>query len=243
MTWTIIKPFADSEMQRKAQWCADMLDAAPPSADVLGVSIEGIVAQSALETGWGRYVVGQHNLYGIKATPDWTGKRVLVKTREVLDGQSVMESDWFRDYDSFADSIADHLAFLQQNTIYRDAGVFARMGDRLYFQALKNAGYATDPDYASSNLAVCDTIRSVFEPRMVQGKNVPGLPPQAPAPRWLMIGCQGADVVALQIALGINDPDGVFGRVTQAVLQSWQAAHGQQADGVAGDKTRAALKL
>ncbi len=251
--------WADGEMNRKGRWVADMMTGSQTSAARLKVSPEAIVAQAAQETGWGAHVVGQHNLFGIKADESWQGPKVLVRTREVINGQPVMIDDWFRDYPSFADSIADQLAFLQANHNYVDAGVFAGMGDVLYFQALQAAGYATDPHYAVNLIAVRDTVRSYFLPRIVIEGDVvstPAAPPPAtspPAPasivgkhRWLMIGMAGTDVLQVQKKLGFAGPDhldGRFGKDTRAAVIDFQRARPYvgEADGIVGDKTWAAF--
>lgn len=157
----VTKSYGDQHMQKIAEWTATMLDAAEESAKEIGCSPEAIVAQAALETGWGRSAIG-FNIFGIKANGGWTGKKQLVTTREVLNGQSVMMQDWFRDYDNFADSFADHFQFLKENTRYAD--VFDpndSMSDAEYFRRLAADGYATDPNYASSLVEMLGSVKSL----------------------------------------------------------------------------------
>ena len=258
MTWRLIRAWPDPEMQRKALWVAAMMDAAPPTAAKLRVTPLAIVAQSATETGWGAHLVGQHNLFGIKVGVGWTGARVLVHTREVFNGQSVMIDDWFRDYPSFAESIADHLSFLEQNSIYRTAGVFDGMGDLAYFYALQHAGYATDPNYAIQLNAVENTARDYFlrymtdQPLSDSGPaadSVVAVAPPLVTPakhRWLLVGMRGNDVLELQQDLGFKGDaaDGWFGKDTRAAVMKFQNDnHLADVDGVVGDKTWAALDL
>ena len=102
-------------------------------------------------------------MFGIKATQDWAGERMLVHTREVIRGQSVMIDDWFRDYPTLDDGIADHFRFLSENRRYEQAGVFDpgnTKSDEDYFRALQRAGYATDPHYAESLMAVVRTVQN-----------------------------------------------------------------------------------
>lgn len=67
--------------------------------------------------------------------------------------------------------------------------------------------------------------------------------PAAPAaPRVLRKGCRGADVVALQTALGIA-PDGDFGPMTDQAVRLFQADRGLMVDGVVGAMTRLALEI
>ena len=56
----------------------------------------------------------------------------------------------------------------------------------------------------------------------------------------LRVGSRGAEVAALQKALGIT-ADGSFGPGTEKALKEWQQAQGLTADGVAGPKTLAKL--
>lgn len=59
-------------------------------------------------------------------------------------------------------------------------------------------------------------------------------------PRAMKQGDEGADVTALQSALGI-DADGIFGSATQFAVRLFQSTHGLVADGIAGTMTRNAL--
>ncbi|MCW5737989.1 MAG: glucosaminidase domain-containing protein [Enhydrobacter sp.] len=246
MTWRVLRTWPDPEMQRRALWVAAMMDAARATADAIGISCQAIVAQAALETGWGKSLVGTHNLFGIKASAAWTGKRVLVPTREVIDGRTVFLNDWFRDYDSFAESIADHLSFLKTNSRYRAAGVFDRKGDAEYFRALQRAGYATDPNYATQLMAVRDTISTYFLAHMTEDPRVSEPPPAVvPAARrpWLAIGAHGAAVIELQRLLRFApaDQDGWFGAVTRVGVMRFQNDNGLDVDGIVGDRTWAKL--
>src|SRR5882762_6003626 len=103
-------------MDRKT-WTLQMIEAAKPTAKLLGISPEAVVAQAALESAWGASAIG-FNLFGIKAGSSWKGKKKLVTTQEVINGERVTIDDWFRDYDSYADSIKDHFQFLKDNSRY-----------------------------------------------------------------------------------------------------------------------------
>jgi len=216
------------------------LTAAEATALKLKVSPAAIVAQAALESGWGQSRVGNCNLFGIKADHAWTGAKVKVRTREFLAGEWEEEDDWFRDYPDYAACIADHLAFLSQNERYRDAGVFDGKGDAAFFEALQRAGYATDPHYAESLIAIENTVMTYFMPHL--SSDGTSFPPIPPTPRTMLIGCSGADVAALQRKLGISD-DGVFGPQTASAIREAQKYHGLQADGIVGPATRAAIGL
>lgn len=150
--------------QQRAAWVARMLPGAEPTALKLGISPEAVVAQAALETGWGRAAIG-NNIFGIKDHPNdsWHGKYQEVVTWEDSNGAApggeVQVVARFRDYDSLAESFADHFRFLEENGRYRAAGVFSRGGDEAYFAALQRAGYATDPAYAAKLGSILRTVK------------------------------------------------------------------------------------
>lgn len=156
--YKIMRMPANSGDQVRAKWVAKLMPGAEATAQGIGVSPEAIIAQAALETGWGKAAIG-NNIFGIKAAGGWTGKTQDVQTWEHIDGQNVQMVDRFRDYDSIADSFADHFKFLQENSRYRNAGVFSRQGDEAYFAALQRAGYATDPGYAAKLGSILRTVK------------------------------------------------------------------------------------
>ena len=132
---------------------AALWPAAQASAHELGVDPRVLIAQAALETGWGRSVLQQgdgrssHNLFNIKAGESWEGGRVNVATLEYRDGVAMKERANFRVYDSFKDSFADYVELIKSQPRYRDA--LANAGDpRQFVNELQRAGYATDPRYA-----------------------------------------------------------------------------------------------
>ena len=132
----------------------EITPAAKETAERLGVPAVALVAQAALETGWGQHMVADgdgrssNNLFNIKAhSADWQGDAVRVPTLEYRDGIPQREMADFRAYDSVADSFADYADFLERNPRYREALEVG--GDpQEYVEALQRAGYATDPQYA-----------------------------------------------------------------------------------------------
>jgi hypothetical protein len=240
--WSIAKPVTNPELRTRVQWVADMLNASERIAAKIGISPEAVVAQAALESGWGASKQGQFGLFGQKADPSWKGNKVLCRTREFVNGDYIVIDDWFRDYTSLQDCIEDHFKFLDQNSRYRDAGVFDRKGDEHFFFALQKAGYATDPHYANSLIAVQDTIADYFMPYLTTASVV--RPPRA----LLMMGSSGPDVSTLQSALAAlgwykGTVDGRFGPITYNAVVAFQKAKVLAVDGVVGDETLQALKL
>lgn len=157
IVYRIIKPATNSGDKARMEWVAKLMPGAEPTARKLGISPEAIIAQAALETGWGKAAIG-NNIFGIKAA-GWNGKTQSVLTWEHINGQNVQIMDEFRDYDSIADSFADHFSFLEKNSRYKKAGVFEAKGDVAYFEALQRAGYATDPAYAAKLSSILNTVK------------------------------------------------------------------------------------
>jgi len=118
-----------------------------------GIAPSFIVAQAALESGWGasepKNADGSpsHNLFGVKAGPGWRGAVAESPTTEYVDGAAAPSVEKFRSYGSYAEAFADYAALLKGSPRY--AGVLRQGGDAAGFaRALQDAGYATDPMYA-----------------------------------------------------------------------------------------------
>lgn len=119
-----------------------------------GIPAKFMLAQAALETGWGRKEIlaadgsTSHNLFGIKAGNGWKGRVVEAVTTEYVDGMPQKRVEKFRAYDSYADSFRNYANLLRSNPRYQS--VLANAADVAGFaQGLQRAGYATDPNYAA----------------------------------------------------------------------------------------------
>ncbi|MFG3452700.1 flagellar assembly peptidoglycan hydrolase FlgJ [Stutzerimonas stutzeri] len=139
-----------------AEFIATMLPMAEKAAKRLGVEPRFLVAQAALETGWGKSMIKQkdgsnsHNLFGIKAN-GWSGESAKVTTTEYVNGKATKQVAGFRAYDSFEQSFNDYVRLLENNERYKPAIQVASVsGDSERFvNELQRAGYATDPQYAN----------------------------------------------------------------------------------------------
>ncbi|CAM3226045.1 flagellar rod assembly protein/muramidase FlgJ [Ectopseudomonas mendocina] len=135
------------------EFVATMLPMAEAAAEKIGVDPRYLVAQAALETGWGKSIIrtgdGQssHNLFGIKSHNSWDGESARVLTTEYKGGKAVREAANFRAYDSYAQSFDDYVSFLQNNGRYEKALNVTENPER-FVKELQQAGYATDPNYA-----------------------------------------------------------------------------------------------
>ncbi|HTH44910.1 MAG TPA: flagellar assembly peptidoglycan hydrolase FlgJ [Oxalicibacterium sp.] len=131
-----------------------------------GIPAKFMLGQAALESGWGKHVIkradgsSSHNLFGIKAGPNWKGKTVEAVTTEYVHGVKQKRVEKFRAYDTYADSFRDYAKLLRSNPRYEK--VLANASDLKGFaQGLQRAGYATDPHYAAKLQHIINSNLSV----------------------------------------------------------------------------------
>jgi len=151
----------EPELDTPEQFIHHLMPHAERAARKLGVQPQVLLAQAALETGWGQAVItprdgkSSHNLFNIKADHRWGGEQVAKQTLEYRDGVARKELAAFRSYDSFADSFDDYADFLMSSPRYREA--LSHAGESVEFtRELQKAGYATDPEYASKINRIID---------------------------------------------------------------------------------------
>ncbi|CAE6953139.1 Flagellar rod assembly protein muramidase FlgJ [Vibrio sp. B1REV9] len=135
------------------------------AAKALGVEPSLLLAQAALETGWGQKVVknargSSNNLFNIKADRSWQGDKVTTQTLEFHDNTPVKETAAFRSYSNYQDSFNDYVRFLNENPRYETA-LQQRGNSESFIRGIHNAGYATDPDYSNKVLQVKQKIESM----------------------------------------------------------------------------------
>lgn len=165
-----VPPEPSAQVGSKAAFIESILPAARKAAEALGVSPRAVLAQAALETGWGRAIPrgsdgrSSHNLFGIKANERWSGPRVDQMTTEYVGGVAQRQVESFRAYASPAESIADHARLLARSSRY---AAVRGTGDDIaaYGSALQQGGYATDPNYARKLEAVADTVDRILAGR------------------------------------------------------------------------------
>ncbi|KJV07090.1 flagellar assembly peptidoglycan hydrolase FlgJ [Methylocucumis oryzae] len=132
---------------------------AEQAARELGVAPKALLAQAALETGWGKSCLRQrdgsntYNLFNIKADKSWTGKQTKVAALEFDQGVAKKVNSGFRSYASYQESFQDYVKFIKSNPRYHDALQHAGNPAR-YMHELQQAGYATDPRYAEKVMQI-----------------------------------------------------------------------------------------
>lgn len=113
------------------------------------------IAQAILESGWGRYCIGQFNYFGRK----WNGwgNYVRQQTTEYINGEYVTIYDKFQSYESLEEAIRDWCILITEEPAYADALAEWRnrwvVEDFVYVLA---PVYATDPDYARKIVATIE---------------------------------------------------------------------------------------
>ncbi|WP_124424491.1 flagellar assembly peptidoglycan hydrolase FlgJ [Pseudomonas orientalis] len=147
------------------EFVATMLPMAKAAAARIGIDPKYLVAQAALETGWGKSVMraedgsSSHNLFGIKAGQSWQGGQARAITSEFRDGAMVKETAQFRSYSSYQDSFHDLVTLLQSNDRYKEV-VKSADNPEQFVRELQKAGYATDPAYASKISQIARNMNS-----------------------------------------------------------------------------------
>jgi peptidoglycan hydrolase FlgJ len=160
--------------QHAAQFVSQVMPTIQRAAQTLGVNPLGLLAQAALETGWGQRMprtadgTPSLNMFGIKAGEEWRGARAVADTVEFNGGVATQRRTAFRAYGSIEESANDFAQLLQHSPRYRDA--IAAGGDaQAYIQSIANSGYATDPDYGNklNQILNSSTLRTALNSRVI----------------------------------------------------------------------------
>jgi len=162
-----------STAQHAAQFVQQVLPTIRRAAQSLGVNPLGLLAQAALETGWGqrmpRTADGSPslNMFGIKAGEEWSGARATADTLEFNGGVATQRRTAFRAYDSIEESVKDFANLLSSSPRYREA-VAGGGSAQAYIQGIARSGYATDPDYGNklNQILNSSTLRTALNVRV-----------------------------------------------------------------------------
>ncbi|EMM6514681.1 MULTISPECIES: flagellar assembly peptidoglycan hydrolase FlgJ [Enterobacter] len=152
-----------------------LLRPAQEAAAQSGLHPHLILAQAALESGWGKREIPaadgspSHNLFGIKATGDWRGKTTEITTTEYINGVKQKVKAAFRVYDSYEHALKDYAALLTKNPRYR--GVAQSASPEQGAKALQAGGYATDPAYAKKLITIIQKVKGDIQQGVNAYKN------------------------------------------------------------------------
>jgi flagellar protein FlgJ len=146
------KEIPEKEFNSPEDFVKKLWSIAADAAKKIEVDPKVLLAQAALETGWGKSIpkspngTSSHNLFGIKAEKNTTTPKVFVNTIEYIDGILTKGKAFFKSYSTIQDSFKDYVDLLKipryQDVIKNSKNI------EEYIDALQKAGYATDPDYS-----------------------------------------------------------------------------------------------
>lgn len=159
-------PFTDNQQENEAQSHQQFIERLVPHAQELqdgyGVLPSIILGQAILESNWGKSTLASkyNNLFGIKAYGDQ--KKVSLETKEFVNEEWITIQGDFKVYDSWEQSMDDHTQLFVQGVDWNPAlyeKVITATNYQEAAQALKDAGYATDPGYAQKIIQVIETYQ------------------------------------------------------------------------------------
>ncbi|MTD25402.1 flagellar assembly peptidoglycan hydrolase FlgJ [Erwinia sorbitola] len=150
-----------------SDFIATLSQPARAASEQSGIPHHLILAQAALESGWGQRQIltrdgkPSYNVFGIKATGSWQGKTTDIMTTEYENGEAKKVKQKFRVYDSYFDALNDYVKLLSNNPRY--AAVTKASTAEQGAQALQAAGYATDPKYAQKLVGMIQQFKNMGE--------------------------------------------------------------------------------
>lgn len=174
---SVVKP---EDLRSPEMFIRKLWPLAENAAQELGVKPQVLLAQAALETGWGKSVIqradgsSSFNLFNIKADHRWHGDRVAVSTLEYSDGVAKKERAAFRAYASFEESFTDYVDFLRESPRYHGA-LQQAFNPEAFVRGLQDAGYATDPRYAAKVTRILDSEPMARAMAMLNDSEAKGL--------------------------------------------------------------------
>lgn len=166
---------------KQKTFCKEIYKAAQ---NINEISPTFVAAQACLESSWGTNVIGKYNCFGITKGSNWSGKTVLVLTREVFSTPNrkftapekvvsvTKRSDGkytykvyrlFKDFSSWEDCLKEHLRIFKSSG-YADAWPYRKDPKEFARRIADNKGckYATDPSYYKTMCAMIDSVGRII---------------------------------------------------------------------------------
>ncbi|MEY8710142.1 flagellar rod assembly protein/muramidase FlgJ [Mangrovibacter phragmitis] len=163
-----IVSFADKDLDGESKdFLAQLSLPAKLASEQSGIPHHLILAQAALESGWGQRQIRtasgapSFNIFGVKATGNWKGPTTEITTTEFENGQAKKVKAAFRVYSSYLEALSDYVSLLSKNPRY--AAVTTAATAEQGAQALQRAGYATDPGYANKLTSLIQQLKSMSD--------------------------------------------------------------------------------
>ncbi|QKJ86764.1 flagellar assembly peptidoglycan hydrolase FlgJ [Paramixta manurensis] len=150
-----------------SEFIAQLAQPAQIAAAASGIPHHLILAQAALESGWGQRQIltregkPSYNLFGIKAGGSWQGETTDITTTEYEHGVAKKVKASFRVYGSYIEALTDYVKLIGSNPRY--AAVTNAQTAEQGAHALQQAGYATDPNYARKLVGVIAQFKGIGE--------------------------------------------------------------------------------
>ncbi|KTC74686.1 muramidase, peptidoglycan hydrolase FlgJ [Legionella birminghamensis] len=129
------------------------------AASLIGLDPKVLMAQAALETGWGKHIIkdanglSSNNLFNIKGAGSDQENSVEVSTTEYIANTPIKMNASFKRYATPGHSFSDYISLIKGNSRY-EAALANTANPERYINELHQAGYATDPSYASKILSI-----------------------------------------------------------------------------------------
>ncbi|WP_435946147.1 flagellar assembly peptidoglycan hydrolase FlgJ [Dryocola sp. BD586] len=148
---------------KSGDFIARLLAPAMDASKKSGIPHQLIIAQAALESGWGNQEIltkegkTSYNLFGIKATGGWKGDTTEITTTEYINGVPQKVKEAFRVYGSYSEALSDYAALLANNPRYQN--VTRAPSPEHAARALQSGGYATDPQYAKKLISIIQQVK------------------------------------------------------------------------------------
>ena len=150
-----------------SEFIAQLAQPAKIASEQSGIPHHLILAQAALESGWGQRQIltrdgkPSYNVFGIKASGNWQGETTDIMTTEYEHGEAKKVRASFRVYGSYLEAISDYVKLLTNNPRY--AAVSNAQTAEQGAHALQAAGYATDPRYAQKLVGMIQQFKGMGE--------------------------------------------------------------------------------
>ena len=203
------------------------------------------IAQAIIESNWGMSGLAKyHNYFGLKCGSKWAGKSVNMKTKEEYSvGTLTTINDNFRVYDSMVDGVKGYYDFISTSRYFN---LKIASTPKQYAEYLKADGYATSSTYVNTLVNTVNKCNLTVYDKELSGNEDPNRNPYDEPTKNVKLNTRGNDARWVQYALNKKGAhlivDGIFGVKSVDALKSFQFSHGLVADGICGEKTRAALK-
>ena len=154
----IINKTSNMTISGTSNFFSTLMPHASNASEATGIPAHFILAQAALESGWGKHEIRHpdnspsHNLFGIKAGNNWQGDTVETITTEYINGIPQKTVEIFRAYSSYEEGFRDYASLLSNNPRY--ANVVNTQNPAEFAYGLQKAGYATDPQYGNKIMRI-----------------------------------------------------------------------------------------